>query len=218
MKRGAIFDMDGTLFDSEKIYQMAWLATVKDFGKDRGEELVKTVSGSSEANCRKMIHEFYPDVDVDKFFKQVVSTAVKVFNDDGVEMMKGVPEILKYFAENGVKMAIASSSRIDVIKRNIKNAGIEKYFTALVSGDEVEHGKPAPDIFWKAAEKINLPAAECYVFEDSFNGIRAANAAGCTAIMIPDTAQPTEEIKKLCTAIYPTLLDALAAIKIATQF
>ncbi len=218
MKKGAIFDMDGTLFDSEKIYQRAWLETVKDFGKDRGEELVKTVSGSSEANCRKMIHEFYPDVDVDKFFKQVVGTAVKVFNNDGVEMMPGVVEILKYFEENGVKMAVASSSRMDVITKNLANADITKYFSAIVSGEEVEHGKPAPDIFLKAAAKINLPVAECYVFEDSFNGIRGANAAGCAAVMIPDTAQPTEEIKKLCAAIYPSFVEALIAIKIAAQF
>lgn len=213
MKKGAIFDMDGTLFDSEKIYQSAWLATAKDFGKDRGEELVKEVSGSSEANCRKMIHEFYPDVDVDKFFKQVVATAVKVFENDGVEMMKGVTEILTYFNEHGVKMAIASSSSIEVISRNIERADIKKYFSAVVSGESVEHGKPAPDIFLKAAEKINVPASDCYVFEDSFNGIRGAYAAGCVPVMIPDTVQPTDEIKKLCAAIYPSLTDALNAIK-----
>jgi len=213
MKKGAIFDMDGTLFDSEKIYQSAWLATVKDFGKDRGEELVKEVSGSSEANCRKMIHEFYPDVDVDKFFKQVVATAVKVFENDGVEMMKGVKEILTYFNEHGVKMAIASSSSIEVISRNIERADIKKFFSAVVSGESVEHGKPAPDIFLKAAEKINVPASDCYVFEDSFNGIRGAYAAGCVPVMIPDTVQPTDEIKKLCAAIYPSLTDALNAIK-----
>lgn len=213
MKKGAIFDMDGTLFDSEKIYQSAWLATAKDFGKDRGEELVKEVSGSSEANCRKMIHEFYPDVDVDKFFKQVVATAVKVFENDGVEMMKGVTEILTYFNEHGVKMAIASSSSIEVISRNIERADIKNFFSAVVSGESVEHGKPAPDIFLKAAEKINVPASDCYVFEDSFNGIRGAYAAGCVPVMIPDTVQPTDEIKKLCAAIYPSLTDALNAIK-----
>jgi beta-phosphoglucomutase-like phosphatase (HAD superfamily) len=65
----------------------------------------------------------------------------------------------------------------------------------------------------KAAEKINLLATDCYVFEDSFNGIRGANAAGCLPVMIPDTVQPTDEIKKFCTAIYPNLLDALSAIK-----
>ena len=214
MKKGAIFDMDGTLFDSEKIYKSAWIATAKYFGKEGGAELADKVSGAGEAGCRKLIHEFYPDVDVDKFFMHVVNTAVKVFENDGVEMMKGVTEILTYFNEHGVKMAIASSSSIEVISRNIERADIKKFFSAVVSGDDVEHGKPAPDIFLKAAEKINLPANECYVFEDSFNGIRGAKAAGCVPIMIPDTVQPTDEIKKLCAAIYPSLTDAFNAIKL----
>ena len=214
MKKGAIFDMDGTLFDSEKIYKSAWIATAKYFGKEGGAELADKVSGAGEAGCRKLIHEFYPDVDVDKFFMHVVNTAVKVFENDGVEMMKGVTEILTYFNEHGVKMAIASSSSIEVISRNIERADIKKFFSAVVSGDDVEHGKPAPDIFLKAAEKINLPANECYVFEDSFNGIRGAKAAGCVSIMIPDTVQPTDEIKKLCAAIYPSLTDAFNAIKL----
>ena len=213
MKKGAIFDMDGTLFDSEKVYKNSWIETAKYFGRERGAELADKVSGAGEAGCRQMIHEFYPDVDIDKFFMHVVNTAVKVFENDGVEMMKGVLEILKFFEENGVKMAIASSSSIEVITKNLERADIKKYFSAIVSGDDVEHGKPAPDIFLKAAEKINLPVSECYVFEDSFNGIRGAYAAGCTPVMIPDTVQPTDEIKKLCAGIYPNLLDAMNALE-----
>ena len=207
MKKGSIFDMDGTLFDSEKIYQKSWIATAESHGKNNGVELAAKVSGASEANCRRLIHEFYPDVDVDKFFMQVVNTAVEVFKK-GVPMMAGVPEILQYFKERGVKMAIASSSSVEVINRNIERADIKKYFDAVVSGDDVGNGKPAPDIFLLAAKKLNLPAEDCYVFEDSFNGIRGAYAAGCAAIMIPDTVQPTDEIKKLCT-VYPSLIAAL---------
>ncbi len=212
MKKGAIFDMDGTLFDSEKIYQKAWLETVEYFGQGRGIELTKAVSGASEANCRKTIKEFYPDIDVDKFFDHVIETAVKVF-ENGVEMMPGVIEILSYFKEKGVKMAIASSSSHDVINKNIERADIKKYFTAIIGGNDVKNGKPAPDIFLKAAEEINVPIGDCYVFEDSFNGIRAAYAAGCVPIMIPDTMQPNDEIKKICKNIYPSLSDALIAIR-----
>lgn len=212
MKKGAIFDMDGLLFDSESIYQRAWIATVKFYGKDRVTELLREVSGSSEKNCRRAIHEFYPDVDVDAFFNKVIEIAVQIFKD-GVEMMPGVVEILEYFKEHGVKMAVASSSSVEVITANVTRADIRKYFDVLISGDEVENGKPAPDIFLKAAEIINIPPNECYVFEDSYNGIRGAYAAGCAAIMIPDTMPPTEEMKKLCAGIYPSLIDALNAIK-----
>ena len=212
MKKGAIFDMDGLLFDSEKIYQNSWIDTAKYFGKDNGEELTKMVSGSSEANCRKIIKEFYPEVDVDKFFNRVVDNAVKVF-ENGVDMMPGVVEILTYLKENGVKIAVASSSSREVIIKNIEHANIKKYFDVFISGDEVEHGKPDPDIFIAAAEKINLSASDCYVFEDSYNGLRGAYKAGCTPIMIPDTMQPNDEMKKICAGIYPSLIDAMNAIK-----
>jgi HAD superfamily hydrolase (TIGR01509 family) len=212
MKKGAIFDMDGLLFDSERIYKNSWIETAKYFGKERGAELAERVSGAGEAGCRQAIKEFYPDVDVDEFFMHVVNTAVKIFENDGVDMMPGVLEILNFFKENNVKMAVASSSSIEVINRNIEHADIKKYFSAIVSGDDIEHGKPAPDIFLKAAKKINLPASDCYVFEDSFNGIKGAYAAGCAPIMIPDTVQPTEEIKKLCAGIYPSLIDAMNAV------
>ena len=77
----------------------------------------------------------------------------------------------------------------------------------------MKNGKPAPDIFLLAAEKINVPANDCYVFEDSYNGIRGAYAAGCAAIMIPDTMQPNDEIKRICTAIYPNFIDAMNVLK-----
>ena len=212
MKQGAIFDMDGLLFDTESIYQRAWLETVKFYGKDNGEELLKFVSGAGEEGCRRTIKNFYPDVDVDEFFTHMTTLAVKTF-DEGVELMPGVVEILNFFKEKGIEIALASSSSIEVINKNLENANIKKYFIAIVCGDDVEHGKPAPDIFLKAAEKINLPAENCYVFEDSLNGIRGAHAAGCSPIMIPDTLQPDEETKKICAGIYPNLIDAMNAIK-----
>ena len=212
MKKGAIFDMDGTLFDSEKIYQTAWLETVEFYGKDRGAELVKAVAGSSEENCKKAIHEFYPDIDAEEFFMRTIKRAVEIF-EQGVDMMPGVVEILKFFKENGVKSAIASSSSHEAINRNIERADIKKYFDAIISGDDVQNGKPAPDIFLKAAKELNLDAEDCYVFEDSYNGIRGAYAAGCTPIMIPDTMQPNDEMKKICAGIYSSLTEAMNTIK-----
>ena len=212
MKKGAIFDMDGTLFDSEKIYQTAWLETVEFYGKGKGAELVKAVAGSSEENCKKAIHEFYPDIDAEEFFMRTIKRAVEIF-EQGVDMMPGVVEILKFFKENGVKSAIASSSSHEAINRNIERADIKKYFDAIISGDDVQNGKPAPDIFLKAAKELNLDAEDCYVFEDSYNGIRGAYAAGCTPIMIPDTMQPNDEMKKICAGIYSSLTEAMNTIK-----
>ena len=180
---------------------------------ERGAELAGLVSGAGEEGCRQAIKNFYPDVDVDKFFMHVVDTAVKTFERDGVEMMAGVEEILQLFKSGGAKIAVASSSDMSVITKNLERADIKKYFDAIVSGDDVENGKPAPDIFLKAAAEIGMAPEDCYVFEDSYNGIRGAAAAGCAPIMIPDTSPATEEMRKLCAGIYPSLLDAAEAIR-----
>ena len=110
-------------------------------------------------------------------------------------------------------MAVASSAPVEVIEKNLLRTNLRGYFDVLVGGDKVSNGKPAPDIFLLAAKELNLEPSDCYIFEDSFNGIRAANSAGGFAIMIPDTIQPTEEIKNLCSAIYPSLIEARRAIK-----
>ena len=117
----------------------------------------------------------------------------------------GIDRILKAFHDKGVRLAVASSSYPEQIESNLKLAGMREYFDAVVSGKEVEHGKPAPDIFLLAAERIGCAPETCYVFEDSENGIRAGKAAGCTAIMIPDVLTPSEEIKEIADGIYESL-------------
>lgn len=128
---------------------------------------------------------------------------------------KGIREILNFFKERKFKMAIASSSKKEQIESNLHLAHIEGYFDALVSGrdDGIRNGKPAPDIFLKAAERIGLPAAECFVFEDAYNGIRAAAAAGACPIMIPDMIPADDEMRKLSYGIYPDLIAARDALE-----
>ncbi len=214
MKKGAIFDMDGLLFDTEKVYKRAWVESAEFFGKPNGVELSEKVSGSSDKYCRLTIKEFYPDVDVEEFFGHVVEIARSTF-EKGVDLMEGVEEILKLFKENDVKTAVASSSPVWLIEQNLNSVHMKNYFDVIIGGDnkKIKRGKPAPDIFLVAAQAINLPPEDCYVFEDSYNGIRGATAAGCAPVMIPDTAPATDEMKKICTGIYPSLSAAAAAIR-----
>lgn len=114
-----------------------------------------------------------------------------------VPVKAGVHEILDFFKKQGVHMAVASSSLKEQIEANLIKSGIRDYFTEIVSGTEVEHGKPAPDIFLYATKKIGYAPEECYVFEDSKNGVKAAHAAGCKTIMIPDLIEPIPAIVPL---------------------
>ena len=212
MNRGAIFDMDGTLIDTEKLYQEGWLSVAHTFGLKPSLDLAHSVSGTSGEQMYAVVRRFYPDVDIAEYVRRVISYVDDKTSKE-IRLMTGVKDILQFFKDQGVKMAVASASPKDIIKRNLTNAGIIDYFDTLVSGEEVNNGKPAPDIFLCASKRIDIAAKECYVFEDSLNGIKAAVAAKCTAIMIPDTVQPDELTKKTAAAIYPSLAEALAAVR-----
>ncbi len=213
MKRGAIFDMDGTLFNTEKLYRQAWLDVAAEFGEEKNYELPTAISGTNlgEESLR-IIRRFYPNIDAGAYLDRVLEE-VRAAAERKLELMTGVEEILDFFRTAGVKMAVASSAPVAVIEKNLVRSNLRGYFEVLVGGDKVANGKPAPDIFLLAAKELNLAPKDCYIFEDSFNGIRSAAASGGVAIMIPDTVQPTEEIKKICAAIFPNLNEARLAIK-----
>lgn len=212
MKRGAIFDMDGTLFDTEKLYQRAWLDVAAQFGEEKNFELPKAISGTNLGEeSERIVRRFYPNIDAKAYIARTLEL-VNTWREQKLELMAGVEEILAFFKSAGVKMAVASSAPVAVIEENLTRANLRGYFAAIVGGNLVSHGKPAPDIFLLAAEKLNLLASDCYIFEDSFNGIRAAAASGGTAIMIPDQVRPTDDIKKIC-AVFASLTEAQRAIE-----
>lgn len=212
MKRGAIFDMDGTLFDTEKLYWNAWIETADTFGLERNPEMPKVMSGGSVPTLLDKIPKFFPQVDPNEYFRRVLNRVRKEI-EENLEMKPGVVEILTYLKDKNFSIAIASSSDTESIRKNILRAGIEKFFDAIIGGDQVTNGKPAPDIFLLAAKKINVPPEDCYVFEDSFNGIRAASAANSAPIMVIDMVEPSSEIRKLCAGIFNNMTEALEAIK-----
>ena len=213
MKRGAIFDMDGTLFDTEKLYQQAWLDVAVEFGEEKNYELPAAISGTNLGeDSYKVIRKFYPNIDAEAYLARVL-VEVRAAAEKNLELMAGAEEILNFFKSAGVKMSVASGSPRSAIEKNLTRANLRNFFEVLVGGDEILNGKPAPDIFLLAAKELNLAPGDCYIFEDSFNGIRSANLAGGAAIMIPDTVQPTDEIKNLCAAIFPNLNEARRAIE-----
>ncbi len=213
MKRGAIFDMDGTLFDTEKLYRQAWLDVAEEFGQERNDDLPTAISGTNMGEASlQVIRRFYPNMDAKAYLARVLAE-VNAAAERKLELMAGVEEILAFFKASGVVMAVASSAPVAVIERNLTKANLRGCFEVLVGGDMVKNSKPAPDIFLLAAERLNLAPSDCYIFEDSLNGIRAAAASGGAAIMIPDTVQPTDDIKRICAAVFNDLNEARRAIK-----
>ena len=213
MKKGAIFDMDGLLIDTERLYGVGWRETVKFFGLDWIDGFDKFIAGTNGIKMLGMIHEYYPDVDARAFMDHCIQIERDLVKTD-LNAMPGASEILKFFRENGVKTAVASSSPIPVIQDNLGRLGLLPYFDAVTSGEEVTpgHEKPAPDIFLLAAERLKIAPQDCYVFEDGVKGSIAGIAAGCATVMIPDLFQPTDYLKENLTGIYSSLTDANKAI------
>ena len=212
MKKGVIFDMDGTLFDTERLYAVTWGVTAEHMGYEPHPDFPRAVAGSSGEGQREIIRRFYPGVDA-QAFQDYCYARIAELVAGGPPDKPGVREILAFFRERGVKIAVASSSGHEVIETDIRNAGIESFFDAVVSGEDVEHGKPAPDIFLLAAKLLGCAPEDCYVFEDSLNGVRAGIAAGCATIMIPDMVPPAEDFRESCAGIYPSFFEAIDALK-----
>ncbi len=212
MLKGAIFDHDGLMFDTEKVWQSNWQKQAHARGIILPDVFKHDVSGTSGDMMKSVVEKYY-GVDDGTEIMNLVIAGVHHDLSISIEEKKGLHEIIEMFAAHGVAMAVASSSPENMIVRNLQNAGIDQYFQAVVSGQHVSHSKPAPDIFLLAAEKIGIDPSECYVFEDAINGVKAGHAAGCRMIMIPDMTQPDEDTKKIAAAILPSLLDAAKEIE-----
>ena len=204
---GALFDMDGLVLDTEKVYHKVWKAAGKAYGYDVTEEMVSSLMGGGYDNTKAMFERIFgKDFPFDKVRKLRTEMLEEVFRKEPPEVKPGFKELISCLKETGRKTALATSTERERAMRLLVSAGIpEDTFDETVCGDEVSESKPNPEIFLKAAKKIDVPISKCLVFEDSFNGIRAANAAGAMPIMVPDTVFPTEEIKNLCFRVQKTL-------------
>ena len=194
MIKAVIFDMDGVLINTEPLHYQCWVEIFKErYGIDLDYEVYKPCIGSTRLHFMNLIKE---DYGITFESLEVMNQIMKEKKDeiiarDGFPEMPGIKEALKQLKDEGYLLAVASSSPAYAIKDALKSLDMEKYFTVVMSGDYVEHPKPAPDTFLVTAEKLGMEPEDCLVVEDSTNGGGAARAAGMKCIWFhnPDSGR-----------------------------
>ena len=202
-----IFDMDGVIFDSERIYLECCIAVGKKYDMKNVEEVCHRCIGTTTAMTRQILVDAYgEDFPVDRYTKDTSGLFWERYHAEGqLPVKEGVRELLKCLRDQKIPLALASSTRTEVVQRQLKDAGLLEFFAKVVGGDQVTRSKPEPDVFLKAAEVMEIQPEKCLVIEDSYNGVRAAVAAGMTPVMVPDLLPPTEEMKEKAWKILPSL-------------
>lgn len=198
MVSGILFDMDGVLIDSERQSNEGWLWAAEQLGVDMPMWLIDSFKGAPAELCCKFFDDYYKGV-IDYWEAKELRTqhVYKIRETEGIPVKKGVKDIFEYIRNNGLKCAVATSTRRESAEKTLHEIGVWDYLDAVVYGDEVERGKPEPDIFLRAAKAIGVNPSEAVVVEDSINGIKAGYAAGMRVVHIPDTIAIDDDIRKL---------------------
>lgn len=203
-----IFDMDGVIFDSEVCVCRIWDEIAEEYNLANIDEVYIKCVGINDAATERVFKDAYGEDFDYRYYQKISSKKYHERYDGGkLPMKKGVFELLQFLKDEGYKTALASSTRVETVTNQLKAAGIYKYFDVVIGGDMVTKSKPDPEIFLEAAAKLNVEPNKAYVVEDSFNGIRAAFAAGNIPLMVPDMLAPDDEMKDKAYKIFETLLD-----------
>ncbi|MEP6997189.1 MAG: HAD family phosphatase [Betaproteobacteria bacterium] len=204
-----IFDMDGLMLDTEAPALRAWKRAALALGREFDLDLCQQMIGRNFGDCVALIRARHgADYPVDALTQAWVADYDAIVAAEGISLKPGLDEILDLLDERGIAAAVATSTRRERARAKLDRVGLLHRFAALVGGDEVAHGKPAPDIFIAAAARLGVPARDCLVLEDSEPGIIAAAAAGMIAVMVPDLHAPSAAL----LARKPVVLASLSAV------
>ena len=210
---GILFDMDGLVLDSERLYTRFWREAAETFGYHMTfEQSLGMRSLGKKYGQPYLTSLFGPGVDYTELRNRRIELMEAYINVHGIAPKPGIYELMDFLNRNQIPAAITSSSPTENIRRHLKNAELLHRFDALCSGHTVPNGKPAPDIYLLGAESLGLDPRNCLALEDSPTGIRAAHAAGCLPVMIPDLDQPGPETETLLYARADSLTDIIPLI------
>ncbi|MEZ4753908.1 MAG: HAD family phosphatase [Bdellovibrionota bacterium] len=208
--KAAIFDMDGLLIDSETLGYQAWQQTSAELNFDLPDEIYFTFIGRRVLDVREIfIQQISKDLDFEDVWEYKNIIKNNFLSENGMQIMPGVENILDFFESKKIPTLVATSSLREAADKWLTQLDLKNRFVEIITGEDVENGKPAPDIYLRAAEKISIDPKDCIVFEDSEQGVRSANAAGMDVVLVPGIVPPSDEIREIAHLVCKSLNDAI---------
>ena len=211
--KGLLLDMDGLLLDTERVAEQAWKEAEEETGFIMPEGFYHSLIGQSMVRIEERLHEaMSPDCDVDAY----LAAANRIYHDvvlGGLLPIKdGAAEFLEFITLRNIPRCLATSTFRELCDRKLETTGLGHWIPMRVTGDEVQHSKPAPDIYREAARKLDFPPAELLVLEDSENGLLAGLAAGCRVAHVPDIAPVSIAVQTKADRVFKNLAEVTAAL------
>ena len=205
--KAVIFDMDGIIFDSERLVLGCWERLAEQYHLKNMHDAYLPCIGTNDTKTREIMMNYYgADFPYDRFRKESSVIFHEIVDRDGLPVKKGVRELLEFLKAERIPVGLASSTRLAVVTEELKQAGLYDFFHTVTGGDQLKRSKPEPDIYLTACEKLRVRPEDTYAVEDSYNGIRAAYSAGMMPVMVPDLLPPTEEMRQKSVIVLEDLL------------
>lgn len=209
--KAVVFDMDGVLFDTERVYYEAWDITAAEMGIEI-TEIRDRCAGHNAADIALLFDAWFDGkVTYAEFGARKNAQFHRLLEENGLPLKDGLHETLSALKNAGFRIALATSTRREGALYNLERAKIREYFDVLTTGDMFVHGKPDPEIYLTACRLLEADPSAAYAVEDSYAGLESARRAGMRVVMIPDLFPPTEEIRAYAS-VYPSLTEFCKAV------